>query len=88
MTVVGSHERGGTMGDWFQVIEQSNYRRSTLLAEAYRERRCASLGRGRFRAQLAAALIRVALWLAPATAQPRRRGELLDERILPGIVGS
>ncbi|HEY8600416.1 MAG TPA: hypothetical protein VIL85_18410 [Thermomicrobiales bacterium] len=76
------------MGDWFQVVEQSNYRRSTLLAEARREQRCAAFGQGNFRAQLAAALIRVALWLAPATAQPRRQGEVLDERILPGIVGS
>lgn len=76
------------MGDWFQIIEQSKYRRSTLLAEALREQRCESLGRGNFRAQLATVLIRVALWLAPATAQPRQRAELLDERILPGIVGS
>ena len=76
------------MGDWFQVVEQSNYRRSTLLAEARREQRSALLGRGDLRTQLAAALIRVALWLAPATAQSRRDGELRDERILPGIVGS
>jgi hypothetical protein len=75
------------MGDWFQIIEQSKYRRCTLLAEAARERRSELLGQGIFRTQLATALIRVALWLAPATAQSRRKGELLDERILPGIVG-
>jgi hypothetical protein len=76
------------MGDWFQVVEHSNYRRCTLLAEAARERRSEALGQGNFRTQLATALIRVALWLAPATAQPRRQGELRDERILTGIVGS
>ena len=76
------------MGDWFQIIEQSKYRRCTLLAEAVRERRGEAFGQVSFRTQLATALIRVALWLAPATAQSQRKGELLDERIVHGIVGS
>ena len=76
------------MGDWFQIIEQSKYRRCTLLAEAVRERQSEAFRQGSFRTQLATALIRVALWLAPATAQSRQKGELLDERIVTGIVGS
>lgn len=75
------------MGDWFQVIEQSKYRRCSLLAEAARDRRSAPLGRKGFRTQLATTLIRVALWLAPANARPRQNGEVLDERILSGIAG-
>ncbi|CAA9589798.1 MAG: hypothetical protein AVDCRST_MAG18-4766 [uncultured Thermomicrobiales bacterium] len=76
------------MGDWFEIVEHGNYRRQSLLAEADRGRRSVPIGGVSIRARVAAALIGVAMWLAPATAKSRRQAELYDERALPGIVGS
>ena len=71
------------MGDWFNVIEDSHYRRSALLAEASRSRRVAVLHDAGIRAEVAALLIKVALWLAPA-ASPRQ-AMVPDEHLLPRV---
>lgn len=78
-------ERGEAVGDWFNIIEDSHYRRRDLLAEADRNRRSAAVNDTSMRTEVATLLIKVALWLAPATATLPRRTALSDERVVPRI---
>ncbi len=78
-------ERGEAVGDWFSIIEDSRYRRCALLAEASRNRRSAEIHDAGIRAGMAALLIKVALWLAPAAVTAPRRAAVLDERAVPQI---
>ena len=71
------------MNDWFNVVENGHYRRNALLTEANQNRRLAMLHDDGVRAATAALLIKVALWLAPATSS--RRTVVSDERILPRV---
>ena len=72
------------MNDWYFIEQQGVYRQQTLMGEAARSNLFAQIPRAGFRAQVAGALIAVAVRLAPSTTAMR----LNEQRPLTGIVGS
>jgi hypothetical protein len=72
------------MNDWYFMEQQGVYRQQTLLGEAARKSIFAQIPHTGFRAQVAGALIAVAVRLAPSTTAMR----LNEQRPLTGIVGS
>lgn len=85
MIAAAAQERSEAVGDYFNLVEQSRYRRSVLLAEADRDRRLSEVRGVGLRHDLAALLIDLAVWLAPASATARGRVALHDERAVARI---
>lgn len=70
------------MNDWYFMEQQGVYRQRTLLDEAERNGIFAQIPQAGFRAQVAGALIAVAVRLAPSTTAMR----LNEQRPVTGIV--
>lgn len=85
MIAAAAQERSEAVSEYFYLVEESAYRRSVLLAEADRDRRLAAVPGVGLRHDLAALLIDLAVWLAPASANARGRVALHDERAVARI---
>jgi hypothetical protein len=80
-----AQERGVAVGDYFYLVEQSRYRRSVLLAEADRDRRVSGVRGMGLRNGLAALLIKLAVWLVPASTNVQAQRALRDEQAVGRI---